>query len=139
MIDVETINCLKKEINMKFKPSEPIYIQIMGEIKRKIVSGELKAGAKVEPVRDLARTLGVNPSTVQKAFSELEREGLMYTERTSGRYITTSGERIEKLREGSLVRLVADFVGLMRRMGLQPEEIEEMVRESIKKGGAADE
>lgn len=139
MIDVETINCLKKEINMEFKSSEPIYIQIMGEIKRKIVSGELKAGAKVEPVRDLARTLGVNPSTVQKAFSELEREGLMYTERTSGRYITTSGERIEKLREGSLVRLVADFVGLMRRMGLQPEEIEEMVRESIKKGGAADE
>ncbi|NLJ30088.1 MAG: GntR family transcriptional regulator [Clostridiales bacterium] len=126
-------------MNMEFKPSEPIYIQIMGEIKRKIVSGELKAGAKVEPVRDLARTLGVNPSTVQKAFSELEREGLMYTERTSGRYITTSGERIEKLREGSLVRLVADFVGLMRRMGLQPEEIEEMVRESIKKGGAADE
>lgn len=117
---------------MKFKSSEPIYTQIMAEIKREIVSGEQKAGAKVEPVRDLARTLGVNPSTVQKAFSELEREGLMYTERTSGRYITTKEERIRQLRGDSLMQTVADFVDLMRRSGLTPEEIEKMVHEYLK-------
>ena len=119
-------------MDMEFKSSEPIYIQIMAEIKREIVSGEREAGAKIEPVRDLARTLGVNPSTVQKAFSELEREGLMYTERTSGRYITTKEERIRQLRGDSLMQTVADFVDLMRRSGLTPEEIEKMVHEYLK-------
>lgn len=119
---------------MEFKASEPIYIQIMEEIKRQIVSGERGPGDKVEPVRDLARTLGVNPNTVQRAFSELEREGLMYTERTSGRYITADRARLLRVREQSLMQTVADFVGHMRLSGLADIDIVGLVRQYIDGG-----
>ncbi len=121
-------------MDVEFKASEPIYIQIMEEIKRQIVSGERGPGDKVEPVRDLARTLGVNPNTVQRAFSELEREGLMYTERTSGRYITADRARLLRVREQSLMQTVADFVGHMRLSGLADIDIVGLVRQYIDGG-----
>nr|WP_242822105.1 GntR family transcriptional regulator [Ethanoligenens harbinense] len=120
---------------MEFRASEPIYTQIMDEIKRQIVSGERGPGDKVEPVRDLARMLGVNPNTVQRAFSELEREGLMYTERTSGRYITADRERVSRVREQSLMQTVADFVGRMRQSGLMDTDIVGLVQQYMD-GGA---
>ncbi|ADU26172.1 transcriptional regulator, GntR family [Ethanoligenens harbinense YUAN-3] len=122
-------------MDVEFRASEPIYTQIMDEIKRQIVSGERGPGDKVEPVRDLARMLGVNPNTVQRAFSELEREGLMYTERTSGRYITADRERVSRVREQSLMQTVADFVGRMRQSGLMDTDIVGLVQQYMD-GGA---
>ncbi|AVQ95310.1 GntR family transcriptional regulator [Ethanoligenens harbinense] len=122
-------------LDVEFRASEPIYTQIMDEIKRQIVSGERGPGDKVEPVRDLARMLGVNPNTVQRAFSELEREGLMYTERTSGRYITADRERVSRVREQSLMQTVADFVGRMRQSGLMDTDIVGLVQQYMD-GGA---
>lgn len=121
-------------LHVEFKPSEPIYLQIMGEIKRAIVSGERQPGSKVEPVRDLACTLGVNPNTVQRAFAQLEREGLMYTERTSGRFITGDRERIRQVREDSVARTVADFVEQLRHSGLVDAEILDLVRRCLEGG-----
>ena len=66
----------------------PIYMQIMDRIRAAIVSGELRPGAKVATVRELAEDFGVNPNTMQRALSELEREGLLISERTSGRFVT---------------------------------------------------
>jgi GntR family transcriptional regulator len=103
-------------------------MQIIGEIKREIVSGERQPGVKVEPVRDMAQMMGVNPNTVQRAFAELEREGLMYTERTSGRYITTDEKRIHAVKEESVMKNIADFVEQMQKSGFTKEDILRLVQ-----------
>lgn len=112
----------------EFNSASPIYIQIMDEIKREIVSGERDPGSRVEPVRDMAKNLGVNPNTVQRAFAELEREGLMYTERTSGRFITADSKLIGKVREASVRQNIAEFVELMKKSGFAKEDILRMVQ-----------
>ena len=75
----------------QLRGDRPIYQQLMEQLTEQIVSGQLGAGDKVPPVRELAAEAGVNPNTMQRALADLEREGLMYTNRTSGRYVTESG------------------------------------------------
>jgi len=111
----------------EFNPTIPIYLQIMEEIKRQIVTGERVPGDKIESVRDLAQTMGVNPNTMQRAFAELEREGLMYTERTAGRFITTDSVLINKIKEESVKSKVSEFVGLMRKSGFTKADIIRLV------------
>ena len=81
-----------------FNPNIPIYLQLIESIKRRIVSGELLPGQRLPSVRDLAQTYAVNPNTAQRALSELARDGLVYSERTAGRFITNDGELIEMTR-----------------------------------------
>ena len=68
--------------------SRPIYAQIIEKVSLDIVSGKYQPGDKLPSVRDLAAQAGVNPNTMQKALSELERENLVHSARTSGRFIT---------------------------------------------------
>lgn len=77
----------------------PIYSQIIEHIKLRIAIGELKAGDKLLPVRELAAEAAVNPNTMQKALAELERQGFVYSQRTSGRFITEEIDKIKTLRE----------------------------------------
>ena len=83
----------------QLRGDRPIYQQLMEQLTEQIVSGQLGAGDKVPPVRELAAEAGVNPNTMQRALADLEREGLMYTNRTSGRYVTEDREMIAKIRE----------------------------------------
>ena len=76
----------------------PIYMQIMDNVRKSIASGELKPGMRVASVRELAGEFEVNPNTMQRALNELEREGLLISERTSGRFVTEDVELIRKLR-----------------------------------------
>lgn len=117
-----------------FSSASPIYIQIIEEIKREIVSGVRQPGSRVETVREMAQEIGVNPNTVQKAFAELEREGLMYSERTSGRYITTDVDLIKKVKEESIVSTIAEFVNLMKRSGFNNEDILRLVSKYLEEG-----
>ena len=104
-------------LKFEFNPNIPIYLQIIAEIKRQIVSGEMDPGGKVDSVRDLAKNMGVNPNTMQRAFAELERLKLIYTERTSGRFITKDSQLIEKIKAESVRRQVSDFVEIMSKSG----------------------
>ena len=79
--------------------NRPIYLQLVERIQMDIVSGVYHAGDKLPSVRELAADAAVNPNTMQKAFTELERSGLVYTQRTNGRYITEDQERISRVRE----------------------------------------
>lgn len=115
-------------MKMEFSSAAPIYMQIMDEIKREIVSGERKPGSKVETVRDMAQSMGVNPNTVQRAFAQLERDGLMFTERTSGRYITADTKLIGTIKEESIMQNIAEFVGLMIKSGFSKEDILRLVK-----------
>lgn len=110
-----------------FSSASPIYIQIIEEIKREIVAGARQPGSKVETVREMAQEMGVNPNTVQKAFAELEREGLMYSERTSGRYITSDVDLIKRVKEEAIVSTIAEFVDRMYRSGFTNEDIVRLV------------
>ncbi|MBO5424499.1 MAG: GntR family transcriptional regulator [Lachnospiraceae bacterium] len=107
----------------KFHNNAPIYVQIMEEIKLRIAKGVLKPGDKVPPVRDLAINAGVNPNTMQKALSELEREGVLYSERTAGRFVSEINDGENKMREGISLRLMDAYVNGMRDLGYNEKEI----------------
>lgn len=91
-------------MSVDFKDNVPIYLQIMQDIKKQIAAGKLHEKDKVSSVRELALYYGVNPNTVQKALSELEREGLMKSERTLGRFISIDDEKIKDIKKTSGTR-----------------------------------
>ena len=82
-----------------FDNERPIYIQLIKLIEREIVSGRLKNGERIPSVREYANSFKVNPNTMQKALMELEKEGLIYIERTNGKYITEDTELIKKVKD----------------------------------------
>lgn len=106
-----------------FDSNLPIYIQVMDYIKKEIVSGRLKPGDRVDSVRDLALHFGVNPNTVQRSLSELEREGLLKSERTAGRFISENEELIGLVREQMATTCISRYVKEMENLGLRGEEI----------------
>ena len=117
-------------MKIRFDPERPIYMQIVEAFKVKISSGELEPGEKVAPVRELASEMGVNPNTLQKALIELERLQLMYTERTSGRYVTNDIAVIDELKKAISMQTVSDFIERMSQLGCTIEDIHKMIDES---------
>lgn len=108
---------------MEFQSNIPIYIQLMDIIKMQIVSGKLKPGDKLSSVRDLAMEYGVNPNTMQKALGELEWEKLVYTVRTTGRYVTEDEELIHRLRKELAEMRISEFFSELKKLGYSKEEI----------------
>lgn len=106
----------------EFNSSSPIYLQIIEHIKLKIAVGEYKAGDKLLSVRELAAEAEVNPNTMQKALSELERDGLLYTQRTAGRFITENAETITELRHQLAGEQLDMFLKKMEKLGYSPKE-----------------
>lgn len=96
--------------------SRPIYAQIIEKVSLDIVSGKYQPGDKLPSVRDLAAQAGVNPNTMQKALSELERENLVHSARTSGRFITEDKDMIEKMREELASTQIKEFLNKMSQM-----------------------
>ena len=101
----------------------PIYMQIIMEMKIRMVSGKLSAGEKIASVRELAQEFEVNPNTMQRALSEMERENLLYTERTSGRFVTTDEGIIMTLRNKLAEQELQKFMGYMEKIGYSKKEI----------------
>ncbi|MCM3906887.1 GntR family transcriptional regulator [Trueperella bernardiae] len=105
-------------------------MQLVDEFTRRIVSGAWAPGARVPSVRELAAELGVNPNTAQRALAELERRELCRTERTAGRFITDSAERVDALRI-ELAQLSADdYIRAARGLGLTHEQAQQLITSS---------
>lgn len=119
---------------MKFDDNIPIYLQIIDECKRRIITDEYEPGMKVPPVRELAVEFGVNPNTVQRAMQELERDGLFISERTNGRYICKDFERIMVLKKHVMNEKIDLFLDEMKEFGSSEEEIIQMIRERYENG-----
>ncbi len=100
----------------------PIFQQIVEHIQMQILSGKYAPGDKVPSVRDLAMEAAVNPNTMQKALSELERKGLVYTQRTSGRFITEDQEMIGRLKEEKANEAIETFFRCMEQIGYGKRE-----------------
>lgn len=105
----------------------PVYIQLIEQIQAGIISGYYNLGDKLPSVRELATEAGVNPNTMQRALAELEQTGLVYTNRTSGRYITSDIEVIKKLKKQSAKNIIVDFIEKMKQLGYEEDEILECV------------
>lgn len=114
-----------------FDHDRPIYTQIIEQIKLFIASGEYSAGDKLPSVRELAQAAGVNPNTMQRAFAELESEGLVFANRTSGRFITEDMGMVEKLREELASEAVTAFLDSMKRIGYDREKTIELIRKNM--------
>lgn len=106
----------------------PIYAQILERIQMQIVAGVYQPGTKIPSVRELAADAGVNPNTMQKALAELERSGLVLTQRTSGRVVTEDLNMIKETRNQLAGEQVKDFVRRMRDLGFDREDIIDLLR-----------
>ena len=105
-----------------FDNERPIYIQLVERLRKEIVSGKLKAGERLPSVRDLALKTRVNPNTMQKALTELENEGLVYTERTNGKFVTNNKELIERIKKELAEEKINNFLNDMKNIGITYEE-----------------
>lgn len=114
---------------MQFDSSLPIWMQLVTEFSRRIVVGQWPAGVRIPGVRGLAAELGVNPNTIQRALSELEREGLCRSERTSGRFVTEDADRIDRLR-ADLAEEAADvFIEHAHGFGMGRAQAQQLLSE----------
>lgn len=120
--------------------NRPIYLQLMEELQNRIASGYYPPGGKVETVRELAADAAVNPNTMQRALSELEREGLLRAERTNGRFVTDDRARIASVRWELAQEKVNVLVRDLEKLGFHDAEklypqIMTLLREETEKEG----
>lgn len=114
---------------MDFDTSRPIWLQLVDEFSRRIVTGVWRPGDRIGGVRELAGELGVNPNTVQRALSELERDGLCRSERTTGRFVTDDADRIRALRRSRASGTADDFITRVRGFGMTLDDALALVHE----------
>ena len=123
-------------MSWKFVNDRPIYMQLVEQMQLKILSGEYQVGQKLASVRDLAAEAAVNPNTMQKALAELEKSGLLYSERTTGRFITDDTDKITQIRRTYAEKSVLEFLEQMKGLGFDTEEtirlISGIIREESK-------
>ena len=110
----------------------PIYLQLMERIQHDIISGTYKPGDKLPSVRELAMEASVNPNTMQKALSELERIGLVHSRRTSGRFITEDETMIKQLKTETATEHIREFLKSMEYLGFTRPEILGLVQDTMK-------
>ncbi len=111
-----------------FNNSVPIYLQIVSEIKKQIISGKLVPGERIPSVRELALTYKVNPNTMQKALIELEENGLIKTERTNGKFVTEDEKIINKIKNDYADNLTQNYLSEMISLGITKQEIKERIK-----------
>lgn len=106
-----------------FTGSRPIWQQLAEQLTLRILKGEYPPGSRLPAVRDIAGQAGVNPNTMQRALADLERQGLLYTNRTSGRYVTEDEEMITKIRERIAEERICAFLESMSQLGFTQEQV----------------
>ena len=117
-----------KGVDMKFDNNIPIYIQLVEEIKKDIISGRILPGDRLSSVREYALEMKVNPNTMQKALQELENLNLVYTERTNGKFVTTDKRLIDKYRKEYALNLSNKYFTDMESIGFTKEEVVEYLK-----------
>ena len=111
----------------EFENDRTIYSQIIDRLRMFIVSGVLSPGEKLKSVREFASEAGVNPNTMQKALTELEKQGLVYTNRTSGRFVTEDEEIISNTRNEFAQARIDEFFSDMGKLGFSESDIKSII------------
>ena len=116
-------------VSLDPRDRRPLYLQIMDDVRRAIVTGSLQAEDPLPSVRELSAELVVNPRTVSQAYQELEREGVVYMRRGHGTFVSATVQRDGEERR-SLARAVAERALLeARRNGLSVEDLVTMIQQ----------
>ena len=115
-----------------FRSDQPIYAQLSRHLSAAIVTGYYTPGQRLPSVRDIALDAGVNPNTVQRALAELERQKLVHSERTSGRFVTSDARVLTGLHEALSKKSFDEFADSLRKIGLSDAEIKDSVSKWIK-------
>lgn len=115
--------------------SGPIWMQLHRQLMQRISSGVYPRGSKIPTVRELAAEAGVNPNTMQRALTELERDGLVYSQRTTGRFVTEDQAMIASAKRSLAERHIQAFLEAMTHLGYGREEILTLLRQEEIKGG----
>lgn len=110
-----------------FDEERPIYSQLVEKITLMITSGEYECGEKIPSVRELAANASVNPNTMQRALTELERLGLITTRRTSGKYVTEDVNMIAKVKTDVAQKQIAELIAFLKSLGFEREEIIKLI------------
>ena len=114
-----------------FSNDAPIYTQLIQQVKAGIVTGAFPPGERLPSVRDLATEAGVNPNTMQRALAELERDGLVYSQRTAGRFVTEDNTMINTAKRSRAERHVKTFLEAMLRLGFRKDEIIDLISKEL--------
>ena len=114
-------------MDWNFENDRPIYIQLIEKLKLAIVAGEYLAGERLPSVRDLAMEIKANPNTVQRALVDLEQTGLIYTQRTNGKFVTEDKELVQKIREELAKETFNKFQENMKQLGFREDEMKQYV------------
>ncbi|KPJ23253.1 GntR family transcriptional regulator [Streptococcus phocae subsp. phocae] len=110
-------------MSWKFNEKSPIYVQIAQHVLMQIISQEIKTGEQLPTVREYAEIAGVNPNTMQRAFAELENQGIVYSQRTAGRFVTDDQTLIDNKRKDLATSEIKTFIDNMIKMGFTHSEI----------------
>ncbi len=114
----------------QFRDDAPIYTQLIVQIEELLVSGTLSPGQRLPSVRDLAAEAGVNPNTMQRALTELERRGLLYSQRTTGRFVTEDGDMIKSLQERLALTEIQAFLERMEKLGFDRTAVAALIEKT---------
>ena len=120
---------------MKFElqGSRPIWQQLSEQLRQRIVTGVYPAGSHFPTVRELAAEAGVNPNTMQRAMAQLESDGLVITNRTSGRTVTEDDAVLESMRGALAADRTNEYFADMKALGFSRAETAEIARKEGEK------
>lgn len=120
-------------MNTQFNDNIPIYVQIMNLIKKDIITKKCNGGDKLPSIRELSEKLKVNPNTLARAYAELEREGITYTQRGTGTFIKEDNKMIEEIKKQSALKVISEFITGMKSLGFLGDEIIQIVTHEVNK------
>ena len=118
-----------REFTWKFDIYRTIYYQKLEQIKERIIVGEYPPGSRLPSVRELATEAAVNPNTMQRAMAELEREGYVVTNRTTGRTVTDNVGVIMESKKSTAIELTHKYIEKMEQLGFSKEQIVKIIEE----------
>lgn len=118
------------ELQWKFSGNQPVYVQIMEHIRSAVLMGEFPPGARIPPVREFAAIAQVNPNTMQRAMVELEREGLLISCGTMGRFVTNDLSVVEQMRKRVVDATVQSCAAQFRALGVSMAQAAQLLLET---------
>lgn len=117
-------------MKVTFNNRDPVYLQVVRHFKEEIATGKLEAGQEIPSRRELAAALNINPNTAQKAYKEMEEQGLIYTEGNSPSRITSDKSKLDSIREELILEAVNTFVASIKKIDVPVDELLHIVKET---------
>lgn len=118
------------DFNIELDLSQPLYEQVLVQVRLAIARGEAKLGSKIPSIREMAHYLKVNPNTIMRSYQELERDKLIETRRGQGTYITESIEKVNEIKHNLASSAIQTFIESMKKLGIDRKTAESFLEEA---------